>query len=260
MLTRFLRGSNPIVGLSVPNDVYLTYSIFILTSTLRIHVFPLSLQVEAEKVPAKLISNPLESSVSTLLSKEKNTWLEPAEGPSAFVSLLSEPYIPPPILQSSGLPPLPKLSLPSTSSSKEFMLTPDTLRYIGKIVEQVTGQIHEIYVAQRAAENRVKLQQEELNRQVAKCREMEQSLAKLKQATTQSRLEKALDTQKGLMKRLDRLLQSLMAKASPELSEHETKWFGELKRMKEEILGQGKYDEGSLVARVKLVHYLFCIS
>ncbi|KAJ2924970.1 hypothetical protein H1R20_g12145, partial [Candolleomyces eurysporus] len=247
-------GSNPIVGLSVPNDVYLTYSIFILTSTLRIHVFPLNLQVEPEKPPPKLITAPLESSLSsTSLLKEKNAWLEPAEGPSAFVSLLSEPYNPPPVLQSSGLPPLPKLSLPSTSASKEFMLTPDTLRYIGKIVEQVTGQIHEIYVAQRAAENRVKLQQEELNRQVAKCREMEQSLARLKQATTESRLEQATETQKGLMKRLDRLLQSLMAKASPELSEHETKWFDELKRMKEQILGQGKYDEGSLVARVKLL-------
>ncbi|KAJ2916526.1 hypothetical protein MD484_g3938, partial [Candolleomyces efflorescens] len=248
------RGSNPIVGLSVPNDVYLTYSIFILTSTLRIHVFPLNLQVEPEKPLPKLITSPLESSVSsTALLKEKNAWLEPAEGPSTFVSLLSDPYIPPPVLQSSGLPPLPKLSLPSTSTSKEFMLTPDTLRYIGKIHEQVTGQIHEIYVAQRAAENRVKLQQEELNRQVAKCREIEQSLARLKQATTASRLEKATEAQKGLIKRLDRLLQSLMAKASPELSEHETKWFEELKRMKEEILGQGKYDEGSLVARVKLL-------
>lgn len=49
------------------------------------------------------------------------------------------------------------------------------------------------------------------------------------------------------------MLQSLMEKASPDLSEHETKWFEELKRMKEDIIGAGRYDEGSLVARTRLL-------
>ncbi|KAF6762852.1 hypothetical protein DFP72DRAFT_1061098 [Ephemerocybe angulata] len=233
------KGSNPITGLAVPNDVYLTYSIFMLTSTLRITVFPLNLQVEPAKQEPKKIAGLQDSVLNASVAKDKSAWLEPAEGPA--------PY---------GLPPLAKLSLPSSASSKEFMLTPDTLRYIGKIVEQITGQIHELHVAQRAAEARVKLQQEELNRQVAKCREMEQTVGRLKataSSATGSRLQMVEETQKGLMKRLDKLLQSLMAKASPELSEQESKWFEELKRMKEEILGRGRYDEGALISRVKLL-------
>ncbi|KAJ3550617.1 hypothetical protein NMY22_g347 [Coprinellus aureogranulatus] len=252
------KGSNPIIGIAVPNDVYLTYSIFMLTSTLRVTVLPLNLQVESAKAQLKQVANLHESTTKALAKHEQAVWLQPVEGPSPYVSLLGEPFTPHSLLRGSGLPPLPKLSLPSGSASKEFTLTPDTLRYIGKIVEQITGQIHELHVAQRAAEARVKLQQEELNRQVAKCREMEQTLARLKQAASQSvgsgsRLARMEETQKGLMKRFDRLLQSLMAKASPELSEQEQKWFEELKRMKAEILGQGQYDEGAIRTRVKLL-------
>jgi nucleoporin NUP82 len=53
------------------------------------------------------------------------------------------------------------------------------------------------------------------------------------------------------------MLRGLMDKASPELSEYETRWFEELKRMKGEIGGAGRYDEGSLVARTRMVHCFF---
>jgi len=72
-------------------------------------------------------------------------------------------------------------------------------------------------------------------------------------AASEARWEKIRNEQKDLLRRLDRMLQGLMEKASPELSEHETKWFEELKRMKDEISGSGRYDEGSLVARTRLV-------
>jgi nucleoporin NUP82 len=48
-------------------------------------------------------------------------------------------------------------------------------------------------------------------------------------------------------------VEGIYEKVAPELSEQETKWFEELKRMKAEVLGQGKYDEQSLRARTKLV-------
>jgi len=44
-----------------------------------------------------------------------------------------------------------------------------------------------------------------------------------------------------------------MDRASPELSEYETKWFAELKRMQGEVVGAGKYDEGSLLARTRML-------
>jgi hypothetical protein len=63
-----------------------------------------------------------------------------------------------------------------------------------------------------------------------------------------------------LLSRLDRTLQGLMRKASPELSENESRWFEELKRMKNEVLGAGRYDEESLRARAKLGSFFLIIS
>ncbi|TFK29279.1 hypothetical protein FA15DRAFT_632177 [Coprinopsis marcescibilis] len=247
------RCSNPVISVAVPNDVYLTYSIFILTSVMRLTVFPLSLESETPPPKNTLPLQITYSAASTSAPSDSNRWLVAGEGPPSYVSLLSETqYKVPPILKPSGLPPIPKLSLPSPSS--QFMLTPDTLRYIGKTIEQITGQIHELYIAQCAAEVRATLQKQELGRQTEKCREIQGTLTKLKQnatSTTETRLKEVEETQKSSMKRLDKLLQRLMERASPELSEQENKWFEELKRLKAETLGQGRYDEGSLSSRVK---------
>jgi nucleoporin NUP82 len=138
----------------------------------------------------------------------------------------------------------------------DFKLTPDTLRYIGTTVAELSSQIHEIQLAVRAAETRSMLQRQELARVFAKCREMQAAVERLKgpqRIASEARWETIQTEQKVLLRRLDRMLQALMEKASPELSEHETKWFEELKRMKEEISGSGRYDEGSLAARTRLV-------
>ena len=55
-----------------------------------------------------------------------------------------------------------------------------------------------------------------------------------------------------------REVQGLMKKASPEMSEHEAKWLEELRRMKTEVAGAGKYDDQSLMAKTKLVSLLYC--
>lgn len=111
-------------------------------------------------------------------------------------------------------------------------------------------------LAYNAAMARLTLQKSELARLIAKCRDMEFLVERLKGSSkkaTEERIAKVQEEQKRLLGRYDRLLQALMEKASPELSEYETKWFEELKRMKQEILGSGKYDEDSLVMRIKAV-------
>lgn len=121
---------------------------------------------------------------------------------------------------------------------------------------EITSQIQEIQLAYWAAENRTMLQRQELAKVSAKCREMQAVVERLKgpaRVAGEARWERIQNEQKVLLRRLDRMLQGLMEKASPELSENETKWFEELKRMSEEISGSGKYDEGSLVARTRLV-------
>ncbi|KAJ7499068.1 hypothetical protein FB451DRAFT_1334620 [Mycena latifolia] len=253
------KCSNPVIAVAVPNDVYLTYSIFILTSAMRITTFPLNLRSETPSRPKPQSTLPLKDE-----TKSVSKWLTPCDGPPAYVSLLGNaPYAPPECLTraSSGLPVNPRLSLPPSpakagSGSGEFMLTPDVLRYLGTTVGVLSAQMQTVLLAYRAADARAALQLGELARLSQKCGEMETSISVLRgarRAKTEERFTRVREEQRALHGRLERMLRGLMDRASPELSEYETKWFGELKRMQGEIQGAGKYDEGSLIARTRML-------
>lgn len=251
------RTSNPVIAVTIPNDVYLTYSIFILTSVMRMTTIPLNIRSEEPHPETKSLPAP----GSTTVKSDQSPWLTPVPGLPIYVSLLgTEPYNPPALTSNpSGLPTNPALSLPTPSSaSKEFMLTPDTLRFMGKTVAQIASQTGETILAYNSAMSRLMLQKSELARLIAKCRDMEVLVDRLKGSAkqdTEDRITRVQEEQKRLLGRFDRLLQALMEKASPELSENEAKWFEELKRMKQEILGSGKYDGDSLIMRIKMVRF-----
>ncbi|OSD04378.1 hypothetical protein PYCCODRAFT_1433763 [Trametes coccinea BRFM310] len=262
------QSSSPVIGVAVPNDVYLTYSIFILTSVMRMSVFPLNLRSESPCTPeveeppsaAPTPGGPPALPAPTQprhASPQKAPQAVAKEEPSAYVSLLEEdPFkIPQAIARPSGLPSNPRLSLPTNVTKGEFMITPDTLRYLGTVVEHISAQIRDIQLAHRALETRASLQEKEFKRQRDKCAEMLDTAREmgLKGKTQLERIARMQETQRALLARLDRALQGLMAKASPELSENETKWFEELRRMKQEVVGASKYDDRSLVARAKLL-------
>lgn len=219
-------------------------------------------------VPLNARAEPLDSKSNVFCiedtdsSTEKSKWLSCVDGPSTHASILSaESFIPPSLTgRLSELSTSSKSLLPQVpSGSKELTLTPDTLRFLGTSVAQITSQSREVILACQVITRRMYLQQYELPRLTKKCEEMESILEKIQgpgRNYTEDRLVKVQEEQKLLLARLDRLLQSLMEKASPELSEHEAKWFEELKRMKESVLGRGKYDEDSLVCRTRLVSVL----
>lgn len=214
---------------------------------MRVSTFPLDLRLEADAATKTVMSS---SSHAPPVNKSK--WLIPLEGDLCYSTLLGEPYKPT-FSGANGV----KLSLPVPSfGSKEITLTPDTLRYLAKTSSEVRTQLISLQLAYRTALHRIMEQKTELGRQSATCKSMEQTIENLKEPIrkeTEERFVKIQEEQKDLLARLDRLLQALMRQASPELSEHENKWFEELKRMKEDILGRGKYDEDSLASRTRLV-------
>lgn len=130
------------------------------------------------------------------------------------------------------------------------------MRYLGQTVEHLRSQIDAVKYSNAMVETQVHVQTLEFHRQV---RQVQQLLAMLEVSRTKrcaawkERVEKVRKTQEELLERLDKTLKLYMRKVAPELSVQETKWFEELKRMKVEVLGQGKYDEQSLRARAKLV-------
>ncbi|KAF8665610.1 hypothetical protein AX16_000066 [Volvariella volvacea WC 439] len=244
------RCSNPIIGLAVPNDVYLTYSIFVLSSAMRITSLPLTLRSEAAPEPP--VEPPALEHASS--PEVESPWTKPVEGPTAYVSLLGEPFKVPECL--SRTPGLPRLSLPqgAPNMKTEIVLTPDVLRFLATVIAQLTSQIHDVQLAYKNAVNRTSLQQEEATRLATKSKEVIELLERLQgpwKLEIEDKMRRVQAEQKRLLGRLDRQLQALMQRASPELSEHETKWFEELRRMKEEVMGVSKYDEGSLAARTK---------
>ncbi|KAH9045181.1 hypothetical protein EDB85DRAFT_2165813 [Lactarius pseudohatsudake] len=208
------KASNPVISVIVPNDVYLSYSLFVLTSSMRVVSFSLNMR-----------SGDLLSRDEPKSTVPADRLLEPAGGPPAYISLLgTKPWQPPASMPSTGLPATPRLATPGT---KDFRITPDTLRFVSSTVDEIAARIHGVEAAYQQTNARVELQHEEHQRQATK------------------------DGQQALLGRLDRVLGELMKRASPTLSDHETKWFGELGRMRQQVLGAGRYDEASLMARVQ---------
>jgi nucleoporin NUP82 len=227
----------------VPNDVYLNYSIYVLTSSMRVVSFSLNMR---SGLPFK------DDHKSSVVSVERV--LKLAEGPPAYISLLgTESWEPPTSLFSTGLPATPRLATPE---SKEFRVTPATLRFFSGKVDEFVTRTHGVESAYRQANARIDLQHEELDRQVKKINEIRLLLGELRGAR-QDRIEartRAIQAgQQTLITRLDRVLTELMKRANPTLSDNETKWFDELGRIREQVLGAGRYDEESLKARVQAV-------
>jgi len=232
----------------VPNDVYLNYSIYILTSSMRVVSFSLNMRSGIPFKDEHKINVPADHLI------------KPAEGPPAYTSLLgTEPWEPPPGLSSTGLPATPHLATPE---SKDFRITPDTLRFFSNKVDEIVTRIHGVESAYRQTNARSELQHEELRRQVTKVNEIRVLLGKLRgerQDHIDARTRAIQAGQQALLVRLDRVLAELTKRANPTLSDHETKWFDELGRMREQVLGAGKYDETSLKARMQAVRQIYSL-
>ena len=186
--------------------------------------------------------------------------LEPASEPPAYTSLLgTTPWQPSTSVPSTGLPALPRLATPGT---KDFRITPDTLRFLSSKVDEIATRIHGVESAYQHTNARVELQCEELQRQTAKVAEIRALLGEMSGARQDHIIARARaiqQAQEALLARLDRVLGELMKRANPTLSDHETKWFGELGRMRQQVLGAGRYDDASLMARVQAVRALLYI-
>jgi nucleoporin NUP82 len=225
---------------------------------MRISVFPLTLRSETVH-DSNVETKPTIPAEAT--SPEKSKWLTPVEGlPPPFVSPLSrDPFEIPPILSGNSLPSVPRHSLPAPVATKEIVLTPDVLVYLLRATEHLSSQVRDINLAYSAVKFRNQLQESEMDLHVKIAGILNQKYEKLKgerKSSMDARIGRMHATQEQLLVRLNQLLAALMKEASPELSEHEVKWFEELKRMKLELLGSGRYDADSLVAKTKQVSYL----
>lgn len=225
---------------------------------MRVVSFVLNLRSDALPEP----SNPPERAAS-VPPPEKPFLLLPS-GARAYTSLLGDkPFEPPAIFaRQTGLPSQPLLALPppppnTGANAKEFRLTPDTLRYLGQTYERFSAQIQQVQLGYLAVQSRSALQKEEHERQARKFQEVMEKAKQLKterREKTLRRVEEVKGEMNDLLARMKRVLGMIARKANPELSGVERRWFEELERMKEQVVGHGRYDGSSLVARGKMVN------
>ncbi|KWU45781.1 hypothetical protein RHOSPDRAFT_16079 [Rhodotorula sp. JG-1b] len=225
-------GPTPAVeGLVVLNDVYLGYSLLLVTGALQVVGIELSLRVDD----------------AVLGSPERAAESSPAAGRenSAYVSLLDKPFVVPPFLSSrqAGAPPaLPRLP----PSKKPLEINPETLRAFATHVSTTQTAIRDLVSAADSVQSRLELQMRELSRQVDKLAELERlrsDLGKSVSGGTEGRLRRAEEKQRELLARTDRVLQRLVESHQPSISTYERKWFDELERLEEQVVGRREGDD-----------------
>lgn len=214
----------PIVGMSIVNDIYLGYSLLLITSSLQLVPIELSLRVDPSLLPSDAADNSIFVPTTTTSNDEP-----------AYVSLLSSPFVIPPLL-------LPRYSRPPVlhpppSSSATLSINPETLRYMGSTVERFRTDIRHLVSAGDYVQCRLELQAKEVGRQLGKLRGLEGVSREGGCEGVKERLERVSSAQSDLLSRTDKLLQKLMDAHDPLLSNFERKWFDELGRIEREVVG-----------------------
>ncbi|KAM0750009.1 hypothetical protein T439DRAFT_381540 [Meredithblackwellia eburnea MCA 4105] len=234
-------------GLVVVNDVYLGYSMLVMTAQLQVVGIELSLRVDGISSTG--------STSNLLVRTPQGGNQDPLSQPA---TLLAQPFTIPPLLSSRSTisSSVPRLAPhPSSKPNQPLQINPTTLRSFGQTVLSFRGEIRNLVDAADAVQHRLELQMKELARQLGQLAELSAMGGGIggsggKSSTTE--LERRMNEVKGrqeeLVRRTDRVLQKLMESHQPELSSHEKKWFEELGRVEKEVKG-----ERGLEGRVKRV-------
>lgn len=241
--------SASIHGLTLISDVYLSYSLLALTSSLQLVALPQSLRIFSPPSP-KLAPISLSSNTTTSATSKSSS-------SSAYISLLSQtPFTIPPLLANrSGLPSQPYHQAPGTSAPLTE-ITPALLRTLGKSVESLRADIRETIRAGSTVQGRLDLQIKELERQLDKLADVTELVRGIQgEKGLGARVERVLDVQGELIGRMDKVLQRLMDRHQPVLSEHERKWFEELGRLEKDVTGGagGGSEDRGLALRTQTV-------
>ncbi|GAA5898603.1 hypothetical protein JCM8208_004711 [Rhodotorula glutinis] len=242
-------AAQPVEGLALLNDVYLGYSLILVTAALQPVGIELALRIDdsATALDGGLAASTAAGGPAT---PAKPTAAAASTEP-AYVSLLSQsPFTVPAILSRprTALPVLPRL--PTTTG--ELRITPDTLRQLGKHVQATQTAMRDLVAASGVVSARVELQMRELARQVDKVRELDERRAELGRSVgagaagagqggeaggVEARVRAAEERQHALLARTDRVLQRLVEGHQPQVSAVERKWFDELERLSDQVDG-----------------------
>jgi hypothetical protein len=244
---------DPVLGLSIVNDVYLGYVFLALTQSWNpvSKEFPLRLRSKHSQVivdSTQPKTNPSALSLRRIETKSSTR-------PSTYTSLLeAEPLkLLPPFenSQTVQLTLMKKIPTPSPEMGIDIKkpletVNINTLRYMGQSVEKFRNEIRDFMVAGNALQARVKLQGDEIARQVSTLAESQSSLKKLLKGgeSLKDRIKIVDERQEKILMKVEKLMSRLMDLRIPELGEREKEWTKSMGEMAWKVFGNDGTKEG----------------
>ncbi|KAG4304556.1 hypothetical protein PORY_001949 [Pneumocystis oryctolagi] len=125
----------------------------------------------------------------------------------------------------------------------KFVVSQESLRFLGKIALETRKSSEKLHNLIVSMYRRLELQGREFTRQLEKLYSLKNKIDIITSKNSSERLKNAIDKQKILQRRADQILQRLIKSHSPTLSDHEKKWFDELKRIKIKAYGNNGFNE-----------------
>ncbi|OZJ05957.1 hypothetical protein BZG36_01183 [Bifiguratus adelaidae] len=242
------NGHDSILGFCVFNDLYLSYSLIILTSTYECAAFELTLR---SNTGAAELNEQLRAT-----GQDDNS--------ADYICMLTQPAftVPESLDNNQGVPRRPKIvsKLPNQPASKEGLKMDEaSLQYIASVVETFRNEIKDIHNAGSLIKKRVNMQQQELRRQVSKLRELQETISNTIEPeihdVLDSRYSMAQENHQELRLRADRVLRQILEVYQPSLTDREKESFKELDRYKTQVLGDGglKLRADQLLSQIKIL-------
>ncbi|KAG5437853.1 hypothetical protein PCANB_000568 [Pneumocystis canis] len=134
------------------------------------------------------------------------------------------------------------ITIPSEFRNK-LIVSQESLRFLGKVALKTRKKSEKLHNLIVSMYRRLELQGREFTRQLEKLYVLKNKCDTITSRNSSQRLKDAINNQKKLQKRADLILQKLIKSHSPTLSDHEKKWFDELKRIKIKTYGNKGFNE-----------------
>ncbi|KZP00206.1 hypothetical protein CALVIDRAFT_325045 [Calocera viscosa TUFC12733] len=213
---------NDVVGVVIVHDVYLSYGLLVVTSSLKLIASELNFRVDKDPL---IISGAPEGTGTR------------AKRSLPYVSLLGRtPFQLPDFFTRSD-----NLRYTSVKNARINDNSLEGMRAFGQQAEEIETQMSQFAAEANKVQDRLILQRKELERQLGTLVAIQKKTKEVMQngeTILRPRLVEVLAEQRKLLKRADKILQQMINGAQPTITEAESEWIEELERMEEEFNGR----------------------
>lgn len=233
--------SPPITAVSVVNDIYLSYSLMIMSSALQLVPIELSLRVDIMAKRSDRMS--VDPGYIDMNAVNDNPH---------YISMLQTPAFTPPDTLANFQPRGRVLLPPDKKGAIKF--DDETLRLLGNTVQEFRNDLRTLAKANNATQQRFQLQIQELPRQLSKLQdavELSNTIRERHEKELESKKERLSKRQEELLARADRILQSLIDAHEPTLSHAEEAWFKEIQKLQRYVQSDTGLDKRVKTVRSK---------